>query len=211
MNTLLDGNRMLFLTNGERIPIPSNMRLIFEVPDLNAATPATVSRCGMVFLDAKLIGWQPLVTSWVEALRPELNIYSELLSNSCLSIIDDLIQFMAASCVIPLSITWNQPVCALLNILDCFLGYFEQEAPELPLPWIPESSESAYRNLYTIWTTQESFMKKSLLAATLEEKKKILENLFIFALVWSFGAVVDNPSRTAFDSYIRYKQINYLC
>jgi dynein heavy chain len=39
MNTVMDENKMLFLTNGERIAIPPNMRLIFEVPDLNSATP----------------------------------------------------------------------------------------------------------------------------------------------------------------------------
>ncbi len=48
MNTAMDQNKMLFLTNGERIPITPMMRLIFEVPHLNEATPATVSRCGML-------------------------------------------------------------------------------------------------------------------------------------------------------------------
>lgn len=43
MNTVMDQNKMLFLTNGERIPIPSQMRFIFEVPDLDAATPGLLS------------------------------------------------------------------------------------------------------------------------------------------------------------------------
>jgi dynein heavy chain len=203
MNTLLDGNKMLFLTNGERIPIPNSMRLIFEVPDLNAATPATVSRCGMIFLDSNLIGWKPLVVSWTEGLRPELRGYSTLLLNSCMSNIGDIIQFMSSSCVFPLSVSWNQLVRSLLNILDCYLEYFSQVPSENPISWVPESSESAYRDLYTVWTTQEPFMKKALLSTTVEKKIEIIEHLFVFALVWSFGAVVDQSSRLAFDSFLR--------
>jgi dynein heavy chain len=49
------------------------MRMIFEVPDLNAATPATVSRCGMVFMDSRSLGWSPLVKSWVRFNGPHYN------------------------------------------------------------------------------------------------------------------------------------------
>ncbi|KAK9472278.1 dynein heavy chain, N-terminal region 1-domain-containing protein [Dipodascopsis tothii] len=49
LNSVLDDNRLLTLPNGERLSLPANVRLLFEVETLAYATPATVSRCGMVW------------------------------------------------------------------------------------------------------------------------------------------------------------------
>jgi dynein heavy chain len=66
MNTVLDDNKVLTLINGDRIGLPPTVRLLFEVGDLSVASPATVSRAGMVYFDPPDLGWQPYFTSWVE-------------------------------------------------------------------------------------------------------------------------------------------------
>ena len=64
MNTVLDDNKTLCLANSERIKIPSSVHMMFEVQDLAVASPATVSRCGMVYMEQIHIGMDALIDSW---------------------------------------------------------------------------------------------------------------------------------------------------
>ena len=55
--------------------------MMFEVEDLAVASPATVSRCGMVFLETKQLGWYALVKTFAANMPEKLQKYSELLLN----------------------------------------------------------------------------------------------------------------------------------
>ena len=61
----MDDNKVLTLVSNDRIPLSNSMRLLFEVSNLKNASPATVSRGGVLFINDIHIGWSPFVTSWL--------------------------------------------------------------------------------------------------------------------------------------------------
>ena len=72
MNTVMDDNKVLTLVSNERIPLTPAMRMIFEVNSLDNASPATVSRAGILYINETDIGWRPMVDSWIQLRKDEM-------------------------------------------------------------------------------------------------------------------------------------------
>jgi dynein heavy chain len=66
MNTVLDDNKKLCLSSGAIIKLKPTMTIMFEVDDLSYASPATISRCGMVLLEPHELGHNVLITSYIK-------------------------------------------------------------------------------------------------------------------------------------------------
>ncbi|CAM9594499.1 unnamed protein product [Lampetra planeri] len=69
LNSVLDDNKLLTLPNGERLSLPPNVRVMFEVQDLRYATLATVSRCGMVWFSEDVLSTDMVFGHFLARLR----------------------------------------------------------------------------------------------------------------------------------------------
>lgn len=68
------------LINNDRITMPQQVLLLFEVQDLAVASPATVSRAGMVYNDYKDLGWRPYMNSWIQKYQAKQEFFEEVLT-----------------------------------------------------------------------------------------------------------------------------------
>lgn len=126
LNTVMDDNKILTLASNERIPLTPTMRLLFEISHLKTATPATVSRAGILFINANDLGWLPFVHSWLDTRvkgdkvlsrteRPALSICFDKYVGPCLDICSTKLKKITP---IPDLAHVNMLCCLLESMLD---------------------------------------------------------------------------------------------
>lgn len=144
MNTVLDDNKVLTLLNGDRISLPNNMGLIFEVENLAVASPATVSRAGMVYLDINDLGWRPYMESWVEKWA------DPILQETLFEMVERWIPKLFKQrkwCKELVSCSETNLIISLCNLLDSFMKTEKSLAPDTP------NKSDVYWNLLEKWFT----------------------------------------------------------
>ena len=174
MNTVLDDNKKLCLNSGEIIAMQGLMNMIFEVQDLAVASPATVSRCGMVYTQPSLLQWRPLVVSWMNTI-PETLASVEKHKETIMAMADWLVP--VALRIASKGAKQTVPMQAE-NLTASLLKLYESHFDELG---DPERFGKMTENQVTVW----------------------LECLFIFSVTWTIGAITDNDGRIAFDAAMR--------
>ncbi|XP_051667332.1 dynein axonemal heavy chain 1 [Manacus candei] len=176
MNTVLDDNKKLCLSSGEIIKMTESMTMMFEVQDLAVASPATVSRCGMVYLEPSILGLDPFVECWLKNIPEIMQRFSQKLASLFKKFLKDAIDFVRSSVKEIITSTDSNLTRSLLVLLEC-----------LYQPFIP------IKGIKTIPREKAARMGE------------LIEPWFIFALIWSVGATGDAQSRMAFSSWLRSK------
>lgn len=119
MNTTLDDNKLLTLLSGERIAMTPQVSLLFEVEDLSQASPATVSRAGMIYLNVEDLGWRPCVTSWLHS-KPREPVLVETLWKLIDKYLEPTLEYKRQNCKEPVPIDRLNGVRTLMRLWDAF-------------------------------------------------------------------------------------------
>ena len=116
MNTVMDDNKTLTLASNERIPLTPPMRLLLEIENMREASPATVSRGGVIFMNDTDVGWGPFVTSWIA--NREYDVEKNMLKKLFETYVGPTFEWMRKNCstVVPLpEINRVQHLCYILQ------------------------------------------------------------------------------------------------
>ena len=116
MNTVLDDNKVLTLINGERIALPEQVSLLFEVENLTTASPATVSRCGMIYMDYADLSWRPYINSWLDSREERQS--AEILKRLIDRYIPLCLEFKR-TCSELVSVSEASTIRSLATLFDC--------------------------------------------------------------------------------------------
>ncbi|XP_071942686.1 dynein axonemal heavy chain 6-like [Antedon mediterranea] len=121
MNTVLDDNKMLCLANSERIKLTNSIHMVFEVQDLAVASPATVSRCGMVYIDPGELKWMPYVRTWMAKFKKMLKEETfQFINDLFQTYVEEGLKFATKKCtqaIVQVDINKVATLCCLLEEL----------------------------------------------------------------------------------------------
>jgi dynein heavy chain len=177
---------MLTLASNERIPLKPYMRLVFEIRDLRFATPATVSRAGILYISTdEGKQWQSLISSWLLKLQEKTNCADDVitkLSDCFKNYVQQTLEWRGSHGINPVvSLQDMNFVQTLLYMLD---GTF----------YVPDDTTDSGKRL------DERIVHST--------NPDAIEKAFAFAFIWAMGSaltVTDDgtDNRKAFSDFFR--------
>nr|CAD7197237.1 unnamed protein product [Timema douglasi] len=181
LNTVMDDNKILTLASNERIALTPSMRLLFEISSLRTATPATVSRAGILYINPQDLGWNPYVTTWIEnrSIQSEKSNLVILFDKYIPPCLENLrVRFKKITAVAEIS-----HIQMLCHLLHCLLT---------PVNTPPGTSDppQVHPALHRLIVRYTGAFDTPQLSTFPDCPKEWHDIFFVFACVWAFGATM---------------------
>jgi dynein heavy chain, axonemal len=165
MNSVMDDNKMLTLASNERIPLKPHMRLVFEIRDLRFATPATVSRAGILYISTDDgTQWQSLIQSWLLKFK---------------GTIEDGVH--------PTEEQQAKLEEQKGNLSNCFSTYIKPTLRWIAKTVSPIVSLQAMNFVQTLLYMLDGTLSTQILN---NEAADAIEKAFVFAMIWAMGSAL---------------------
>lgn len=164
----------------------SKMNMLFEPANLEQASPATVSRCGMIYVESKQLGWRSFWLSYKE------NLWTKLLPDQQI-MMDDMIEWLVSAIF---DFTYRH--CSL------FLAMSENHMFNVSSDFLIRFNVNLILIIYTVlksFTRLINCLVKEEIGAGISTTW--LGCITIFSLIWSLGSTIRGDSRNKFDAFFR--------
>ncbi|RNF08530.1 dynein, axonemal, heavy polypeptide 1 [Trypanosoma rangeli] len=222
MNTVLDDNKLLCLFSGERIKLPSTATFMFEVQDLAVASPATVSRCGMVFSEPYYVdggrGWIPIVKSLIAqkaALFPMFR--AERVTDLLNQLLPMTLDFIRKECREWIVSVDAQLAVSCVELLAAFIRTLDDESLLPSALRSPNAQETDADEDVLLQPEKKSVSHVALLVSEPEEfrpptitdktvptnDETLFDMYFLMSFVWSVGGNLSDDSRERFNRFVK--------
>ena len=227
LNTLLDETRMLSLPSGFRINLKKDVKVVFEAEELTQATPATISRVGLIFFDQDKLTWFPMARKWLDEHKANKDWYEYIakwFDKYVYGIMDELHSMnLGYLC----KISPSQIIVNLIKIYDAFIPELNSINPYLKTEEekaMEKKGNATANKMDNMGQTQDmKDAKDQNKDAKKEEEEEeeddntaentkyweMAERLFVFALMWALGGPLGEQGRIKVDNLIRKYSANF--
>ncbi|CAF4568450.1 unnamed protein product [Rotaria sp. Silwood1] len=206
MNTVLDDNKKLCLMSGEIIQMNAQMNLIFEPEDLEQASPATVSRCGMIYMDPNQLGWRVFKDSYIQYELPTslTKEARELINDLFEWMVDPCLDFLRFNCKFQLSTSSIHLTFSLMRLYSSLMDEIVGAGTTgHDGKLYPEINANTPKWLLELLHPQEIVIRPATAQLNTLQMLLWLQGLFLFALIWGLAGTITSDSRKKFDTFLR--------